>query len=68
MRVQRITQSGHSLCVVMPREYLLAIGLRRGDYVVLRLEDKRIVVEALERVERRVRSVTARSRREITHG
>lgn len=44
MELRRIAKNGHSLQVVLPRKYLAALSLRRGDVVAIELVNQTIVV------------------------
>ncbi len=37
IRTTKIIKTGSSLCIVVPKEFLVFLGLQRGDQVVLRV-------------------------------
>lgn len=44
MELRHIASSGHSLLVTLPKAFLAALKLRKGDVVALELVDDTIVV------------------------
>jgi bifunctional DNA-binding transcriptional regulator/antitoxin component of YhaV-PrlF toxin-antitoxin module len=47
--LKKIGLSGHSYFVVLPKKYVYALGLKRRDFVIIRLSDSRIEITAYER-------------------
>jgi bifunctional DNA-binding transcriptional regulator/antitoxin component of YhaV-PrlF toxin-antitoxin module len=37
-----------SFSIILPKEYALNIGIRRGDFVKVRQEDRKIIIEKAE--------------------
>jgi len=59
MEIRKIQKYGNSLGVIIPHEYLLRMGVNRGDWVVMTYENKEVKIRKLE---------TDRILKEVNHG
>jgi len=48
MELRKIQRYGNSLGVIIPVEYLMRMGVNRGDWVVMTFEGKEVRIRKLE--------------------
>jgi len=48
MEIRKIQKYGNSLGVIIPHEYLMRMGVNRGDWVVMTYENKEVKIRKLE--------------------
>jgi len=55
VRITKVIKTGNSLCIVIPKEILIALSLQRGDQVIFGIyDDHSLVVRKLQACELQV--------------
>jgi len=48
MEIRKVQRYGNSLGVIIPPEYLIRMGVNRGDWVVMTFEGREVRIRKLE--------------------